>query len=145
MKSSSFLFVKLSIILSLFFGSIEIYARNSISGETFSFELEINGDLTEKYSISGLVNGSAEFVSSEVNSKCKINIRNRKVIRAAKLQLEVWPELNCLIEGQNKIYKFHRIFVPVQEIPQRHIITSIAPNLQKIEFVFTNISISKKK
>lgn len=140
-----FVFLFSTIFILLIFNDHILAKATNLSNENFGFELEIQGDLTEKYSISGLVNGSGEFTSTLNDSKCKISISNRKVLRSKKLNLEIWPELKCTLQGQNKVFKISRIFVPIQELPIKHTVRSLAPDLQNIVFVFSNISISSKK
>jgi hypothetical protein len=120
-------------------------AKSSPLQESVSIDFTLSGDLTGQYSLSGPVNTKLESESSVENSQCKITALVRKVLQKKSISVEMWPELNCTIEGQNKIFKLHRIYVVVDKENQTHVIKSIDMKLQKIEFKFQTVSLKKNK
>jgi hypothetical protein len=113
--------------------------------ETASIEFSLSGDLKGQYSLSGPVNTELESESSTPNSQCKFSALVRKVLQKNSISIEMWPKLDCTLEGQKKIFKLHRIYVIVDKENQSHIIKSVDMKIQKIEFNFQSVSLKKNK
>ena len=127
--------------------SLPIFAKNkpSVFQETVSIDFTLSGDLVEQYSLSGPVNTELESESTAPNSKCKITALVRKVLQNKMTSIELWPKLNCTIDGQKRLFKLHRIYVVIDKENQSHVVKAIDMKLQKIEFKFQTVSLTKNK
>lgn len=119
--------------------------KSSALQETVSIDFTLTGDLAGQYSLSGPVNSVLESESSLASSQCKISALVRKVLHKNSISVEMWPKLDCLLEGQKKIFKLHRIYVIVDKENQSHVLKSIDMKIQKIEFNFQSVSLKKNK
>lgn len=141
------MFFNFIIGLLVLISSLSVLAKPKPSTlqETVSIEFSLSGDLSGQYSLSGPVNSELESDSSTPNSQCKISALVRKVLQKNSISVEMWPKLDCTLEGQKRIFKLHRIYVVVDKENQSHVIKSVDMKIQKVEFNFQSVSLKKNK
>lgn len=139
--------VKTGFLLIILAFGVRVFAKNKIQTlqETVSIDFSLTGDLTGQYSLSGPINSELESESSSPDSKCKITALVRKVLQKKMLSVEMWPKLDCTIDGQQSLFKLHRIYIVVDKENQSHVVKAIDMKLQKIEFNFQSVSLKKSK
>lgn len=140
-----FVHIACVLIITILASFASAKTKSSPLQETVSIDFTLTGDLSGQYSLSGPVNTKLESESSAPNSQCKITALVRKVLQKKTISVELWPQLDCTLEGQNKSFKLHRIYVVVDKENQSHVIKSIDMKIQKIEFNFQSVSLKKNK
>jgi hypothetical protein len=137
----------IGIFIFLFSYSNTIYSKSRLNSkllENVSVTLNVTGDISGVYDLSGSVNQTIA-AESETGSRCNISVLFRKVNVKEKTAVEVWPTFNCIREGQTNIYKLHRIFLDLDKEVQKVSIKELDKKVQNLVLDFRDLSLQKGK
>lgn len=113
--------------------------------DSYSLTMIASGDISGEYSLSGLINSTTESVSDKENSNCSLAAYVRKVKNSNKIMLEIWPNFKCMIEGQEKELKLHKIYLDLDKTDQKKTITLPDKKIHKVTLEFKDLSLQKSK
>ncbi len=145
-------------LIGLFCISAE--AKKKSFQEAISVVVNATGDLISSYEFEGVLGDRLEAEASDQGLKtleCRAAFLFRKVVLSANLNatpaiikenqvvIEVWPRLNCLVEGQSRTYNFHKHNLEMVDKKQKISFRNVDQNLKKITFEFSDLSIQKGK
>ena len=117
--------------------------------ESISFTLELKGDLQGIFEFSGKwgdkLEAELEPAQLKANSCSNMSVLARKVILDSKVQIEIWPQLTCTIQGQKRQFKLHKISFKADDSIQSKKLNYLALDIQNFKLELRDLSVQKSK
>lgn len=113
--------------------------------ENISVSVVVSGDVQGTYEVSGPLGLTLEATSSKPDSVCQFQFQLRKVLYRTHNALEVWPKMECTIDGHKQTYKPHRFFLELAGDSQKIKWMMLDKKLQNIVLEFKDLSLLKSK
>lgn len=138
--------LKSSLIVSIFLIFLNtVQADKVYSGEQISVIMTVSGDIKGIYKFSGILGTSIKAISENPDHVCEFTGLFRKSKYRGKISVEMWPELDCTIEGQKSSYKTHRIHLALESSSQRIKLPMQAEKLKNVQLDFQELSLKSSK
>lgn len=131
------------IFLILIIFAVSSYAKEKVAtyNESINTRLAFSGDIKGTFDLSGPLGTELKGSPYEADYPCEVSSLFRKVTYRKKSSVEAWLTLICVIEGQKKIYKPHRIYIDLASPEKAQKLPMLDKKLKNIVIHFSLFSL----